>query len=91
MDGPPGVWTRSSRRPFVFVMRATEGVAVNVGGTGVALGVLVKVDVGVKVDVAVSVTGVGVVVNVGVSVRVGGTSGSNFDAKIWFTTTETGF
>ena len=82
MDGPPGVWSRSRTRPFVFEMRAMEGVAVKVGGTGVLLGVDVGVEVGVKVEVAVSVTGVGVDVNVGVMVRVGGTRGSSLAANI---------
>ena len=82
MDGPPGVWTRSRMRPFVFVIRAVDGVAVAVGGMGVALGVIVGVEVGVWVEVAVRVTGVGVDVNVGVMVSVGGTSGSSLAAKI---------
>ena len=82
MDGPSGDWSRSIRRPFVLVTRARDGVAVNVGGTEVALGVDVGVDVAVEVDVTVSVTGVGVEVNVGVMVRVGGMSGSSLAAKI---------
>jgi hypothetical protein len=29
MDGPPGIWRRSRTRPFVFEMRAMDGVAVD--------------------------------------------------------------
>ena len=65
-----------------------EGVCVFVGKK-VAVGVIVFVEVGVWVAVGLGPK-VGVGVWIGVGVGVGGISGSNSSAKIWFTFSETG-